>query len=106
MAKKLEVRVPHDLSREEIRQRLDDALVKAREEYAATVGPIEASWQHEDRMQILVTVMGMRFDGNIDIFVEEVVVQLELPGMASFFATKIQDGIQERLGGLIGSQQA
>ena len=87
MAKKLEVRVPHDLSREEIRQRLDDALVKAREEYAATV-------------------MGMRFDGNIEIFVEEVVVQLELPGMASFFATKIQDGIQERLGGLIGSQQA
>jgi len=106
MAKKLEIRVPHELNREEIRQRLEEALVKAREEYTATIGPIEAAWEHEDRMRILVTVMGMRFDGNIEIFAEELVVQLEVPGMAFLFATKIRDGIQARLGGLIGSQQA
>jgi hypothetical protein len=50
--------------------------------------------------------MGMRFDGSIEVLVEELVVQLELPGMASLFAGRIREGIQERLGGLIGSQQA
>jgi hypothetical protein len=49
--------------------------------------------------------MGMNFDGSIDILVEELLVQLELPGMAKLFAGKIREGIEERLGGLLGSQR-
>jgi len=33
-------------------------------------------------------------------------VSLELPGMAGLFAGRIRDGIQEKLGGLVGSQEA
>ena len=104
--KQLEVRVPHELEREEMRRRIDAALVRAREQYAESVGPIDAEWEGEDRMRVNLSVMGMRFDGSIEVLVEELVVQLELPGMASLFAGRIREGIQERLGGLIGSQQA
>jgi hypothetical protein len=104
--KQLEVRVPHDLGQVEMRRRIDAALVRAREQYADSVGPIHAEWAGEDRMLVNVEVMGMKFDGSIEVQVEELVVLLELPGMASLFAGRIREGIQERLGGLIGSQQA
>ena len=104
--KAIEVRVPHALEREEVRRRLDDALVRARQEYAATVGEIEAEWEGEDRLRVLLTVSGMKFDGTVDILVEELVVALQMPGMAALFSGRIREGIQERLGGLIGSQQA
>lgn len=104
--KAIEVRVPHTLERDEVRRRLDDALVRARQEYAATVGEIEAEWEAEDRLRVLLTVSGMKFDGTVDILVEELVVALQMPGMAALFSGRIREGIQERLGGLIGSQQA
>ena len=104
--KAIEVRVPHSLERDEVRRRLDDALVRAREQYAAAVGDIEASWEGEDRLRVLLTVSGMKFDGTVEILVEELVVALQVPGMAALFAGRIREGIEERLGGLIGSQQA
>jgi hypothetical protein len=104
--KSIEVRVPHSLERDEVRRRLDTALVTAREQYAATVGDIEPSWEGDDRLRVLLTVSGMKFDGTVDILIEELVVGLQVPGMAALFSGRIREGIQERLGGLIGSQQA
>jgi hypothetical protein len=97
--KSIEVRVPHTLERDEVRRRLDTALVKARDEYAA------AAWEGDDRLRVLLTVSGMKFDGTVDIMVEELIVALQVPGMAALFTRRIRDGIEERLGGLIGSQQ-
>lgn len=104
--KSIEVRVPHGLDRDEVRRRLDDALVRAKQEYAAQVGEIDATWESEDRLRVLLVVSGMKFDGTVDIFVEELLVSLQVPGMAALFSGRIREGIQERLGGLIGSQQA
>ena len=104
--KSLEVRVQHSLSKDEVRRRLDEALVRARNEYAAAVGEIEAAWEGDDRLRVLLTVSGMRFDGTIEILVEELVVALQVPAMAALFSRRIREGIEERLGGLIGSQQA
>ncbi|MFO0424511.1 MAG: polyhydroxyalkanoic acid system family protein [Planctomycetia bacterium] len=103
--KSLEVRVAHGLSPEEVRRRLDDALVRARTEFADTVGPIEARWETEDRMAIQLAVMGMQFDGSVEVLLNELLVTLQLPGMAQLFAGRISAGIEERLGGLLGSQQ-
>ena len=104
--KSIEVRVPHSLERDEVRRRLDRALVTARQEYTAMVGDIDASWEGDDRLRVLLSVSGMKFDGTVDILVEELVVALQVPGMAALFSRRIQEGIEDRLGGLIGSQQA
>ena len=103
--KPLEVRVPHGLTPDEVRRRLDDAVVRARTEYADTVGPIDAAWENDNLLRIQLAVMGMKFDGSVEILIEELLIQLELPGMAQLFAGKIRTGIEERLGGLLGSQQ-
>ena len=104
--KSLEVRVPHSVGRDEARRRLDAAIVRAREEYADKVGGIDATWESADRLRLLVTVMGMEIDSQVDVHDVELVVSLEVPGMAGLFAGRIKEGIEERLGGLLGGQTA
>lgn len=103
--KPLEVRIPHRLPPAEVRRRLDEAVERARTQYADTVGPIDATWETDERLRVRLAAMGMNFDGSIQILVEELLVSLVLPGMAGLFAGRIQSGIEERLGGLLGSQQ-
>ena len=98
--KTLEVRVPYDITREEIKRRMDEALVKAREEYGSQVGPINAAWEG-DLLKVQLSAMGMSFSGTIEIEEKSLLVKLGLPGMASFFAGKIKSGIEERLGALV-----
>lgn len=104
--KPLEVRVPHRLAPDDMRRRLDEGLSRARDQYGDTVGQIDARWTADDRMAVAVKVMGMQIDGSIQVLPEELLVQVQLPGMASMFAGQIRDGIQQRLGGLVGSQPA
>jgi hypothetical protein len=98
--------VPHSVGRDEARRRLDAAILRARDEYADKVGGIEATWEAEDRLRLLLTVMGMEIDSEVDVHEAELVVRLEVPGMAGLFAGRIKEGIQERLGGLLGVQTA
>ena len=79
---------------------MDEALVKAREEYGSQVGPINAAWQG-DQLKVQLSAMGMSFSGTIDIEDKDLLVKLGLPGMASLFSGKIKAGIEERLGSLI-----
>lgn len=104
--KSLEVRVPHALDRDEVRRRLDAAVSRAREEYAEKVGGIDAAWHGEDKLSVALTVMGMDIDGEVELYEAELVVRVEVPGMAGLFAGRIKDGIQERLGGLLAGQPA
>jgi hypothetical protein len=104
--KSLEVRVPHSVGRDEARRRLDAAIVRARDEYADKVGEIEASWEGEDLLRLQLSVLGMPIGSEVDVRDEELVVRVEVPGMAGLFAGRIKEGIQERLGGLLGSQPA
>jgi hypothetical protein len=104
--KPLDVKVPHALERDEVRRRLDEAVVKARDAYADQVRDLEATWESEDRLRVLLTVMGIEVESEVEILVQELVVRLELPAMAALFSGRIRDGIQERLGGLLGSQPA
>jgi hypothetical protein len=102
--KPLEVRIPHRLPPAEVRRRIDDAVVRARTEYADMVGPIDAAWETDDRMRVGLTAMGMQFDGRVEVLTEELLVTLVLPGMAGLFAGRIRSGIEERVGGLLGSE--
>ncbi|MFM8986100.1 MAG: polyhydroxyalkanoic acid system family protein [Planctomycetia bacterium] len=104
--KSLEVRVPHSVGRDEARRRLDAAIVRARDEYADKVGEIEASWEGEDLLRLQLSVLGMPIGSEVDVREEELIVRVEVPGMAGLFAGRIKEGIQKRLGGLLGSQPA
>jgi hypothetical protein len=50
--------------------------------------------------------MGMPIDGELENSPGELVVRVTVPALASLFAGQIRAGIEERLGGLLGQQQA
>lgn len=104
--KPLEVRVPHDLDSAEVRRRIDRAIDRARDEYADQVGEIDAVWRDDGRLDVGFAVMGMAIDSEVELAVGEVVVRVTLPALAGMFAGRIQSGITERIGGLLGPPQA
>jgi len=104
--KSMEVRIPHSLEQDEVRRRLDAAVVRARDEYADKVGAIDASWRDDGQLAVSLDVMGMAIDSEVEILLTELVVKLQVPGMAGMFAGKIKSGIEERLVGLLESSPA
>lgn len=103
--KSMEVRVPHSLTQEEVRRRLDEAVVRARTDYGDKVGAIEATWRPDGSLVLVLDVVGMSIDSEVEVCAEELVVRLQVPGMAGLFAGRIRSGIEERLGGLLGGPQ-
>ena len=76
------------------------------DDYADKVGSLEASWQDDGRLALSMEVMGMSIASDVEILTAELIVRLEVPGMAGLFAGRIKSGIEERLGGLLGVAQA
>ena len=103
--KAVEVRVPHSLGQDEVKRRLDAAVGRARDEFGEKIGDLEASWIGDDRLRLLLSVMGMQIDSEVEIQASELLVRVQIPGMASLFAGRIKQGIEDRLGGLLGSQK-
>ncbi len=104
--KTMEVRVPHALDEAEVRRRLDTAVVRAKTDYADKVGSLDAAWRDDGRLGLSMTVMGMDITSDVEVLPQELVVRLQVPGMAGLFAGQIKSGIEERLGGLLTRQPA
>jgi hypothetical protein len=65
---------------------------------------LDASWDGDERLRLLLSVMGMQIDSEVEIQASELLVRVQIPGMAGLFAGRIKQGIEDRLGGLLGSQ--
>ena len=102
--KAVEVRVPHSLGRDEVKRRLAAAVGRARDEFGEKIGDLDASWEGDERLRLLLSVMGMQIDSEVEIQASELLVRVQIPGMAGLFAGRIKQGIEDRLGGLLGSQ--
>lgn len=98
--KQVDVRIPHSLSKDELRRRLDDGLAQARSAYGDSVGPIESRWEG-DTLHVGLSAMGMSLQGTVDMLPAEVLVRLQLPPLAAMFAGRIREGVEERIGGLL-----
>lgn len=99
----IEVRVPHQLEPAEARRRIDRGIERAQSEFGDRVTRIDAAWQEDDRLGIEVEVMGMTITSDLAVAPGEIVVRLNLPGMARLFAGRIRSGIEEKLGGLLAA---
>jgi len=104
--RKLEVKLPHQLSQAEVRARIDQAVGKARTEYSDQVSDLTARWVSDERLELGLTVMAMQLDAEVENLPQELVVRVGLPAMASLFAGQIRAGIERRIGGLLTAQPA
>ena len=97
----MEIRLPHNLGVGGAREKIDAAIVRARAKYEPQFCPIQAYWDQDNQLSVEFAAMGMPFKSQVEVLPEELVIQIELPAMASMFAGKIREGIEQQVGAFI-----
>ncbi|WP_311735604.1 polyhydroxyalkanoic acid system family protein [Croceicoccus naphthovorans] len=87
--------MPHSLSKEEVRRRLDEKQDSITGFVPGGMADVETSWASEDRMVMTIRAMGQEMNGNVDIEDGAVVFTVDLPMALSFVEPMIQGAIEQ-----------
>lgn len=92
----MEVEIPHNLGREEVRRRLRDNSHKIGDNIPGGMADVETSWPSEDRMAMSISAMGQMLSGHIDVEDEKVVFHMVLPPALGFLKPMVEGAIREQ----------
>lgn len=87
--------IPHQLSREEARRRIQELLPKMKSDYADQIKDLHEEW-NGDTGRFSFSVMGFAVSGTLTVNESSVDLDGNLPFAASFFKGKIKSVIQEK----------
>ena len=88
--------VPHSLSKEDARSRLDHLIERIRSEHGERLSNMQGGWV-ADVLSFSFSTMGMAVSGAMNVEDDQVRVQGQLPLAAAFFRGKIEQTIQSEL---------
>ena len=91
----MRVALPHDLGREEVRNRLKERSHEIADYMPGGMAEVETDWIDEDRMALMVSAMGQNITGHIDIEDNQVIFEIKLPGILSFVEPMIEKAIRK-----------
>ncbi len=92
----MQVAIPHELSREEVRKRLKASSHEIADAVPGGMADIATSWPSEDQMALGIMAMGQKMDGTIDIKDGEVVFTIALPVALGFLEPMISGAIRQQ----------
>lgn len=92
----MQVAIPHDLGREEVRHRLQANGHKIADSVPGGMADIQTSWPSEDRMALSISAMGQMLTGNIDIEDSQVLFEMILPPSLGFLKPIIEGAIADQ----------
>lgn len=93
---KMKLRVPHNLTIDDARQRLENFIGILKQEYGSNLDNVQENWQG-NQGSFSFKAMGMAVEGNISIEPGEVYLEGDLPMAAIPFKGKIESTIQDQL---------
>ena len=93
MSREIVVVLPHDLSRDEARRRVVDAVERARTGFATGMVSAHVAWPAADHADIRVAALGQSVDAQIDVDDAQVRVRVVLP----WFLERLAGPITERI---------
>lgn len=95
MAQPLVVNIPHRLTRDNVRTRLQSGMSQIRTQFGQNVGQIEDKWAG-DHCDFRLAAMGQTVNGRLDIADNSVRLEIDLPWILAAFASKIRAGIEQQ----------
>ncbi len=90
----MKVNLPHSHGKAEVRRRLRERAHEIAGFFPAGTATVETNWPEEDRMDLTVTAMGQRVAGGVEIFDDEVAIELDLPAMLGFLRGTIEAAVR------------
>ncbi|GAA0271349.1 hypothetical protein GCM10009127_09420 [Alteraurantiacibacter aestuarii] len=91
----MQVAIPHQLGREEVRRRLRGSSHEIADAIPGGMADVETDWPSEDRMTMAIKVMGQHLAGYIDIAEDQVVFFMDLPPALSFIKPIVEGAIRQ-----------
>ncbi|GGD65307.1 hypothetical protein GRI62_11405 [Erythrobacter arachoides] len=92
----MDVAIPHNLGREEVRRRMRDNSHKIGDQIPGGIADVETSWPSEDRMNLAITAMGQAITGHIDIEDSQVVFHVLLPPALGFIKPIVESALRDQ----------
>ncbi len=91
--KTVNISVPHRLSRDEARNRIQNTLAGLKSQHAAKLAQIDERWAG-DHMDFRLAVMGQGVTGRVDVHETSVELAIDLPWILAMFAEKVRGQVQ------------
>src|SRR5689334_12178316 len=82
------VTIPHQMTRQQVKDRLNDGLGQIRGQLMAFVTSIEDSW-NGDRLDFRIVALAQTITGRIDVLDDSVRVEVDLPWMLAMLANRV-----------------
>ena len=99
---KFGVRVPHQLSKDEARSRLERFAEMLQQKFESQVSDLQQSWE-ADTLRFHFKTYGIPLDGGITVADNELNLAGDLPFSAMMFRGKIEAAIREQLERLVSA---
>ena len=92
----MRVPIKHDLPKEEVRRRLRERMPELPQHMPGGAAEMTSEWPSEDCMNLTVGAMGQTVRTKVTIEERQVIVELDLPAMLSFFKPLIAAAVTEK----------
>ena len=92
----MQVAIPHDLGRDEVRRRLKSRSHELADAIPGGMTEVVTNWPSEDRMGMSIQAMGQVLTGHIDIRDSEIEVVLNLPPALGFIQPIVEGAIRQQ----------
>ena len=92
----MEVAIPHQLGRDEVRNRLRSRSHMIADGIPGGMAQVTTGWPSEDRMTLDIAAMGHALTGHIDVEDSQVVLHMELPPALGFLKPIVEGAIRQQ----------
>ncbi|MEM6267627.1 MAG: polyhydroxyalkanoic acid system family protein [Pseudomonadota bacterium] len=97
----MRVTLPHQLGREEVRRRLQKHAHEIAGYFPPGMATVKTDWLDEDRMGLTITAAGQRITGAIEVYDEQVVIEMNLPPILGFLRGTLERAVRQHGGRLL-----
>lgn len=94
MNKTISISIPHRLTQEEARTRLQSGVADLRTKFAGNVASVQETWTG-NRMDFRLSAMGQPITGRVDVQAEAVKIDIDLPWLIATLAEKFRPKIEQ-----------
>jgi predicted lipid carrier protein YhbT len=93
MSKTISLSLPHNLTQDEARSRIQKAIADARRTHGAKLSSVEEKWTG-NHLDFRLTAMGQTVSGRMDVQAKDVKLEVDLPMILAMFAGRFQKQVE------------
>ena len=91
----MQVAIPHDLGRDEVRRRLKGSSHEIADAIPGGMAEVTSHWPSEDRMEMAIRAMGQNLTGHVDVEDTQLIFTVQLPAALGFVEPIVEGAIRQ-----------